>query len=142
VKPSKVEQKKPLKSSSAKEVPDASTQKALAEMKAAQAAAAAAAEKRALSIEEKYMGLIQASIRSQWINQFDPLADLQVTLQIELDSKGNVESVEVSHSSGNSAFDRQAIAAVKKASPLPIPEDPSIAKDFRDLTLPFRNQGI
>jgi colicin import membrane protein len=51
-----------------------------------------------------------------------------------------VESVKVSQSSGNAAFDRQAMAAVQKASPLPIPDDPSIAKDFAEITLPFSNQ--
>jgi colicin import membrane protein len=133
-----------------KEVKDAKNQKnqkdqkdqkqLLAELKQQEALAAAAAEQRALTIEQKYMGLIQASIRAEWINQFDPLANLQVTLVIQLDPKGKVESVEVSQSSGNAAFDRQAMAAVQKASPLPIPDDPSIAKDFAEITLPFSNQ--
>lgn len=93
-----------------------------------------------LTLKEKYMGLIQQTIRSNWINQFDPAANLTVVLKISLDKTGNVLSVTVSQSSGNAAFDRQAVLAVKKSSPLPLPPDPSMAKDFMNIILPFSNQ--
>lgn len=103
-------------------------------------AASAAQASANLTLKEKYMGLIQQTIRSNWINQFDPTANLTVVLKISLDKAGNVLSVTVSQSSGNAAFDRQAVLAVKKSSPLPLPPDPSMAKDFMNLILPFSNQ--
>lgn len=110
--------------------------------KLAKAQAAAAAAQKALTIKQKYVGLIQAVIRANWINQFNPLNKLQVTLKIYLDKKGDVESVHVVQSSGNTAFDRQAMVAVEKSSPLPIPAEADIASDFRTLTLPFSNQQV
>lgn len=105
-----------------------------------QEAASAAQAAEDLSLKEKYMGLIQQTIRANWINQFDPNANLTVTLQITLDKAGNVLSVTVNQTSGNPNFDRQAVLAVKKSSPLPLPPDPNMAKDFLNLTLPFSNQ--
>ena len=105
-------------------------------------AASAAQAAATLTLEEKYMGMIQQSIRSNWINQFDPNANLTAVLKINLDTIGNVLSVTVASSSGNSAFDRQAVLAVKKSSPLPLPQDPDLAKKFLNLTLPFNNQDL
>ncbi len=105
-----------------------------------QEAASAAQAAKDLTLQQKYMGLIQQTVRSNWINQFDPNAKLIATLKISLDASGNVLSVSVSQSSGNPAFDRQAVLAVKKSSPLPLPPDPGLAKDFMNLTLPFSNQ--
>lgn len=105
-------------------------------------AASAAQAAKDLTLEQKYMGLIQQTIRSNWINQFDPNVVLTATLKISLDSSGKVLSVSVSQSSGNPAFDRQAVLAVKKSSPLPIPPDDNLAKKFMSLTLPFSNQQM
>jgi colicin import membrane protein len=105
-------------------------------------AAAAAQAAEMLAMEQKYMGLIQQTIKSNWINQFDPNAQLTAILKITLDKNGNVLNVIVTQSSGNAAFDRQAILAVQKSSPLPLPPDPALAKKFMNLTLPFNNQDL
>ena len=107
---------------------------------AKRAAAAAAHQKQLLTEKEKYIGLIQQTIRANWINQFMNAGDLTVTLQINLDSKGDVQSVAVVQSSGNAAFDRQAVIAVRKSSPLPMPKDADLAKQFQVIKLPFSNQ--
>ena len=113
------------------------------EINTSQKEAASAAQAAAmLTLEEKYMGLIQQTIRSNWINQFNPNANLTAVLKIKLDISGNVLSVVVASSSGNPAFDRQAVLAVKKSSPLPLPPDQSLAKKFLNLNLPFNNQDL
>ncbi|MDF2939620.1 MAG: hypothetical protein K0R66_262 [Gammaproteobacteria bacterium] len=106
-----------------------------------QQAEAAAAQQRLTTLKEQYMALIQQTVRANWINQFNPSQNLTATLQINLDEQGNVLSVTLLQSSGNPTFDRQAILAVRKSSPLPLPQDPSLIKDFLSLTLPFSNQG-
>lgn len=105
-------------------------------------AASAAQAAEALTMEEKYMGLIQQTIKSNWINQFNPSAQLTAILKIKLDANGNVLAVSVAHSSGNASFDRQAVLAVQKSSPLPLPPNPALVKKFMSLTLPFNNQDL
>ena len=46
-----------------------------------------------------------------------------------------VLNVSVLKSSGNEALDRSAIAAVNKASPLPVPKDSAAFSAFRNFTL-------
>ena len=75
---------------------------------------------QAHTLREKYIGLIQQVVRSNWINQ-DDLSNLQVTLLLNLSRTGVVQSVSVVKSSGNTAFDRQVELAVQKSSPLPMP---------------------
>lgn len=105
-------------------------------------AASAAQAAQMITMEQKYMGLIQQTVKSNWINQFSPNAQLQAILKIKLDKNGKVLAVSVVQSSGNDAFDRQAILAVQKSSPLPMPPDASLAKKFMNLTLPFNNQDL
>jgi colicin import membrane protein len=39
-------------------------------------------------------------------------------------------------------FDRSAEVAIRKASPLPMPEDDNIAKEFRSFTLTFNPEAV
>ena len=48
---------------------------------------------------------------------------------------GVVINVSVARSSGNPALDNSARAAVFKASPLPVPDDPDLFNAFRQITL-------
>ncbi len=104
-------------------------------------AAAQALRQMQLTQREKYIGLIQQTIRANWINQFSQSQALTVVLGITLDLRGQVQSVHVLRSSGNNAFDLQAILAVRKSSPLPMPPDKTLAKEFEHIKLPFSNIG-
>lgn len=112
-------------------------QQITADQKAQQAAQAQ--QQQWLTERQKYIGLIQQTIRSNWINQFSQSDQLTVVLLISLNLQGQVESVQVVQSSGNAAFDRQAILAVRKSSPLPMPKDKALAKQFEHIKLPFSN---
>lgn len=98
-----------------------------------------AADLKAKTLTEKFIGLIQNKIHMNWINQFNDDYSYITTLRIFLADNGNVKSVIVLKSSGNNIFDRQAVLAVEKSSPLPLPEDKSLRKKFLQLILPFRN---
>ena len=74
-----------------------------------------------------------------WINQFNDDYSYITTLRIVLADNGDVKNVIVLKSSGNNIFDRQAVLAVEKSSPLPLPDDKSLRKKFLQLILPFRN---
>ncbi len=111
-------------------------QQIAADQKAQQAAQA---RQQWLTERQKYIGLIQQTIRSNWINQFSQSDQLTVVLSISLNLQGQVGSVQIIKSSGNSAFDRQAVLAVRKSSPLPMPKDKALAKQFEHIKLPFSN---
>lgn len=104
-------------------------------------AAAKAMQQRTLTERQKYIALVTQIIRANWINQFAD-TDYQVTLKINVDKSGDVQSVSVVKSSGNSAFDRQAALAVQKSSPLPVPKAQVLQVQMRSMTLAFSNQGL
>jgi colicin import membrane protein len=65
---------------------------------------------------------------------------LECVLSVRLVPGGEVVSVTIRKSSGNDIFDRRALVAVQKASPLPIPEDVATFErlKLRQLAFPFR----
>jgi len=50
---------------------------------------------------------------------------------------GDVVEVRIDKSSGNTLFDSRAEIAVKRASPLPVPENPRIFDKMRVIRLTF-----
>ena len=56
---------------------------------------------------------------------------LECVLSVQTVPGGEVISVTVNKSSGNEVFDRRAITAVEKASPLPLPADPATFERLR-----------
>ena len=56
---------------------------------------------------------------------------LECVLSVQTIPGGEVISVTVNKSSGNEVFDRRAVTAVEKASPLPLPADPAIFDRLR-----------
>ena len=56
---------------------------------------------------------------------------LECVLSVQTVPGGEVISVTVNKSSGNEVFDRRAVTAVEKASPLPLPADPATFERLR-----------
>ena len=50
---------------------------------------------------------------------------------------GDVVDAKVIRSSGNAVFDRQAEIAVRKASPLSVPDDPRLFQQLREIQFVF-----
>ena len=63
------------------------------------------------------------------------MGQLSASLKIKLDTKGFVQGVSLTKSSGNASFDRLAVNAVYKASPLPLPEDEKISQKMASINL-------
>ena len=70
---------------------------------------------------DSYYALVKQKIESEWIYPGFDTEGLVVIISIKIDSDGRVLSNIVEKSSGNIIFDRSAIKAVSKASPLPPP---------------------
>lgn len=106
------------------------------------------AEQKALQNQQqlntlmRYKTLILRAIGQKWI--IPPHVNPQATsvLLVTLNSDGVVEQVSVLKSSGNATLDRSAVAAVFKASPLPVPENPALLKQFAQLKLTVKPEGL
>lgn len=120
----------------------ASEAKQLAEEKrrAAEALAAANSERQAMMSGEvdKYKALIISAISRQWILPDNVNPNLSCQFRIRLAPDGMVLEVSLAKTSGDPILDRSAQTAIYKASPLPVPSDPTLFNVFRDISLTVR----
>jgi colicin import membrane protein len=65
---------------------------------------------------------------------------LKCTVRIRLTATGNVLNVAVMRSSGNAAFDRDAENSVRRAEPLPVPEDKALFERVSEIEFVFNPQ--
>lgn len=107
---------------------------ALAEQRRQQAAEA----KRLAGIVDKYKQLILAKIYPNWL--ITGQKNLSTDLMINLSPTGTVLNVSVLKSSGVKAFDRSAVAAVYKSSPLPVPNELATQNLFKQFKLTLKPQ--
>lgn len=70
---------------------------------------------------DSYYALITQKIWSQWVYPDFESAGLEVIISIKIDKDGKVISQEIEKTSGDGLFDRSAMKAISKASPLPHP---------------------
>lgn len=103
---------------------------------------AAAAEAKAEQDRQATMtatAAIQRKVNNSWIRPITSTQGLSCTIRVKLLSSGDVMEAQVVKSSGDAIFDRSAENAVRKASPLPVPRDPSLfASHFRTFTFVFK----
>jgi len=101
-----------------------------------QAKEQAAANEKILS---DFAAQIKAKVSSVW--RYPPSArpEMETQVSIQLLPSGEVVSVDIVQGSGNQALDRSVLAAVKKAQPLPVPENIRLfEQQFRRFTMAFR----
>lgn len=88
---------------------------------------------------ERYISLQQAKVSRNWISRDSFLGKSLVTkLEISLAEDGRVINVTVVQASGNPALDISAKNAILKASPLPLPSDGSLRRNFMRYRFTFR----
>lgn len=117
-----------------------------AERKEAEAAlqASLAAEQEALeglrvSKEvNRYVAYIQDKVQRSWIRPPGSGSELTCLVGVKLIPSGEVIDATILRSSGNAAFDRSVEAAVFKASPLRVPQDPKVMARFRSFNFIFK----
>lgn len=102
----------------------------------------AAEQKKRAAYEQsevsKYKGLIRSQITRNWIFPASYQKGMKCKILVRLIPSGDVVSVRVVQSSGNSAFDRSVEMAVNKASPLPVPKSSTGLFDhFREVEFVF-----
>ena len=109
--------------------------------KIAQAKRAAEQKRRAkfeLGEVAKYKSLIKNQITRSWAFPVSYQKGMKCKVLVRLIPSGDVVSVRIIQSSGNSAFDRSVEMAVNKASPLPVPKSSTGLFDhFREVEFVF-----
>lgn len=115
------------------------TEKRLAQEKAELAARLARERAAAQSaLNDKYINAIQNHVKRQIVEPPNLTGNPQVEFDVVLIPGGEVLTVKLRRSSGVPAYDAAVERAILKASPLPLPPDPTLFQQFRDLHLKIR----
>lgn len=84
----------------------------------------------------RYKDMIQSKIRRNIANTADVPENAEAIFFVTVLPGGLVmDNVKLLKSSGNAAYDSAAERAIFKAQPLPLPQDPAVARLFRELRL-------
>jgi len=92
---------------------------------------------RAATIVDKYIPLIRQRVSRSWNSPVGIAKGLKCTVRVRLAPGGKVLSAAVVRPSGDANFDRSVEYAVYKAEPLPLPEDPTLFDNFREIEFVF-----
>ncbi|HYH41594.1 MAG TPA: cell envelope integrity protein TolA [Burkholderiales bacterium] len=92
----------------------------------------------AQSLNDKYITLIQNHIKRKIVEPPNLQGDPEAIFNVILIPGGEVLTVKLARSSGVPAYDAAAERAILSASPLPLPSDPALFQQFRELNLKIR----
>lgn len=106
-----------------------------------QGRATAAREARALAEVDKFKAIIGQKVERNWNRPLGMAKGLQCIVRVRLVPGGEVLGATVVRGSGNAAFDRSVENAVHKASPLPLPTDPTLFEHYREIEFLFKPEG-
>ena len=121
---------------------------AIARSELSQAVESEAQTQQAMTTDElaaSYAALIQQTVVNYWSRPPSARNGMEVLLALQLIPTGEVVSVTVVKSSGNTAFDRSAVNAVQKAEQFPELKDLPLRefeKSFRRFRLLFRPEDL
>lgn len=90
------------------------------------------------SLIGQYTAKIKSKIRRYVVVPPDMQGNPEAVFEVVLLPDGEVMSATLRKSSGNAAYDAAVERAILRASPLPLPADPTLFGNFRDLDLHFR----
>lgn len=91
---------------------------------------------------DRYRAMIAKTISRYWIVPANLDKNLTTLILLRLAPGGIVLDAQIIQASGEPMLDRSALAAVNKASPLPVPEDGALFDQFRELRVKVRPEGI
>jgi hypothetical protein len=90
----------------------------------------------------RYVGQVQARIERAWMRPRTEIGApaFSCSARITQDRRGNVVSTEINDCNGTESWQQSLLSAIRSASPLPAPPDPSVYADT--LLLHFRSEGF
>ena len=94
-------------------------------------------------VAQSYVDGIYASIVAHWSRPPSARNEMAAGILVELFPTGDLNTVSLLDSSGSSAFDRSALAAVRKARRFEVPQDSEVFEaQFRKFRLLFRPEDL
>ena len=124
----------------AQKVQQAEAQRQANEQAEAQRAVAAQAASAQAKMRGEYIERIRARIRKSLIKPANLKGNEEAEFTVISLPDGNVLDVRLRRPSGNPAYDTAVERAITRAQPLPMPPDPALLKEFRELNLKFNAQ--
>jgi colicin import membrane protein len=91
-------------------------------------------------MRSEYMERIRAKIKRFIIKPPNLQGNEEGEFDVVVLPDGNVLGAKLKRPSGNAAYDSAVERAINRAQPLPMPPDPALLKDFRELNFPFKAQ--
>lgn len=88
-------------------------------------------------VVEQYIGLIKQKVTRNWVRPAGWQTGQNCEVHIQLIPDGEVVNVQVVNSCGSPLSDQSVETAVTRASPLPLPPDPTLFNQFRDIKFIF-----
>lgn len=90
-----------------------------------------------------YVNAIYSSIVRRWSRPPSARRDMEAVVQVELFPNGELNTVNVVESSGNDAFDRSTLTAVRKVEKFEVPQDKNVFEaKFRKFNLRFKGEDL
>lgn len=90
-----------------------------------------------------YAAQIRQDIAKNWASPPSARNGMQALLVVHLVPTGEVVNVTLEETSGNDAFDRSVILAVRKAGRFQVPQEPRVFEsNFREFTVLFRPENL
>ena len=94
-------------------------------------------------VSQVYITEIYLAVVQNWSRPPSARNDMSTIVLVELFPSGDLNTVGVVESSGNDAFDRSALNAVRRAAPFAVPDDLALFESsFRSFTLNFRPEDL
>lgn len=90
----------------------------------------------------EYIAAIRSAVARRWTRPPSARNGMRTVLRIRLLPGGEVLDVSVIESSGDGALDRSTVAAVKNASPLPVPSGEQFNENFRVFSMGFQPEDL
>ena len=118
----------------------AEAQRIAKEQADAQNAMAAQAASALAKMRSEYMERIRAKIRKGLIKPQNLKGNEEAEFNVISLPDGNILDVKLRRPSGNAAYDNAVEKAIVRAQPFPMPPDPQLLKEFRELNLKFNAQ--
>ena len=121
----------------AQKAQQAEAQRQASEQAAATQAVAAQAASAQAKMRSEYMGRIREKIKRFLVRPPNMQGSEESDFDVVLLPDGNVLGAKLKRGSGNAAYDNAVERAISRAQPLPMPPDPALVKEFRELNLKF-----
>ena len=118
----------------------AEAQRLAKEQADAQRAVAAQADAARAKLIAEYKGRIRDKIKRFIVKPPNLQGNEESEFDVVVLPDGNVLGAKLKRASGNAAYDGAVERAINRAQPLPMPPDPALLKDFRELNLKFNAQ--